>query len=566
MHSSIQAYDFQPSNSKEARHFASIELVILVIIELSGFVLNGAVLIILCIRYKFLQDKSRYLLLGNILLCDFILLCFIIPTSMKFASCQIESCRATVLESFCSSLTLLLEFSYICAICTQACLAIDTVIKVHNSGSKHLRKRNYWLVVVLSWLLSILPTIISRLPNMNRENFTFYVDLQKCKDYDASECFYQVYIFLVLHALVVPIIPGCYFYLAFAARRLRTRLHKQFFLLKQNQPTIEFSNAKSNGENDLSQTALPQESLNKNSESALRDIRYLFARSISKPPDIGNSETLSFSSKSLTPKKSLLYTSPVRIEGNNETSSNIPYINIDSPQTPSDNKSRHSFQANFSEIAKPLLNISSLSHNESFPLALAHKSTQTSLDYMSSSNSSEEWISSSIVPDANFINTSQTLLSPTDQPFLSHYLPNKPKRLCKSDTLDKTNESSKETSFAITTSRETKTHLQAVSPQWRLVRSKPSETALIKRSPITALDKAATTLCHRGLLLITVVYICSVPYVLVNKCSRLKFSSQVDTVAVCLYYSTCIWYPIIYFFMSANFRRQFMVTTNWRHS
>ena len=544
-------YNLKLPTSKETRHTASAELVLLIIIEVSGFILNSVVLLILYLRFKYLQDKTRYILLGNILLCDFILLCFIIPTSMKFASCEIESCRALVLESFCSSITLLFEFSYICALCTQACLSIDTVLKVRVSCGRFLSRRNYWTVVGISWVFSLLPTIISRLPTMNRENFTFYVDLQRCADYDPSQCFYQIYILSFLHVVVAPFIPGCYFYLAAMAHRLKTRLNtRQSPNLSTKSEEIIRTRPSSRKDNSsisfLADSELSQSKTSGISKSVLEDIRHLFRLSqFVKTPKKYQSSSLQPNfpsvSNTLTPNSR-----PIE---RRENLSSVKSENLrttkqpqQTPQMPlltkidSNSPIKGLLQVSES-IIQELSHMSIESHSQVRPVVA--KSTQTSFFYESNSSESEVSWSSSCWSGETPISVPQTW---------ALYQPNL---------------SNKVSAERIDSSSFDSWHEQHLSLHERVKKMRSESPNTLLRPPSKGvLNKAVFALCQHGLLLMTLVYGCSVPYVLVSTCSRLNLPWPSPTIAVCLYYSTCVWYPLVYFFMSANFRKQLTMTTS----
>ncbi|GFS18472.1 hypothetical protein ElyMa_001523200 [Elysia marginata] len=570
----VNGYEVNLKNSKDTKRFASAELVFLIIIEASGFILNCAVLLVIYLRYKFLQDKTRYILLGNILLCDFILLCFIIPTSMKFASCEIESCRAVVLESFCSSLTLLFEFSYICTICTQACLAVDTVLKVRYTNSPFWSRRRYWVVVVLSWVISFLPTVISRLPNMNRENFTFYVDLKRCEDYDHSGCFYQMYIFFVLHVLIAPIIPGCYFHLAFTAKRLSTRLKQkqnQISLLKPDRSIMVSPNTacghKTN-EGILNQLAETPFSSSGIKDSVLQDIRYLFARSLGKAPMTCIGQTNLSHISNPMPKSMVIHSAPLAFRSEGRLAFQIPHGITNSPQTPNESTSNDLIQKdpfNSNENVRHKTSYITIEGN-SHIATLVHKSTQTSLVYKSTSISSEEWESSSLTFDSISNGIPHAQLSVTEEHTLPNYLQDKSRWSDKVNVVEKSSKHS--TDPSIERYKQTKAQDPSKSAHCHFAKNKRSETEtpVTRKTSRGVLKNAVSTLYQQGLLLMTVVYGCSVPYAVVSRCSKLDFPSPSATVAVCLYYSTCIWYPLIYFFMSANFRKQLRMTTNGGHS
>ncbi|RUS87468.1 hypothetical protein EGW08_004784 [Elysia chlorotica] len=545
-------------DSEDVRHhIASAELVLLVTIEVAGFILNSAVLLIIYLRYKYLQDKTRYILLLNILLCDYILLCFIIPTSMKFASCDIDTCRALVLESFCSSITLLFEFSYICSFCTQACLAIDTVLKVRHYCTRFLSHKNYWTAVGISWLVSLLPTIISRLPNMNRANVTFYVDLQRCADYDVSDCFYQIYILSFLHVLVAPIIPGCYFYLAVMAKRLKTRLknsQSQHLLPMSEDSSSASSNTDNSPESNIPEGEMGEMSQSKRSSmrgSVLLDIKHLFAIYHEKHPKaISNRPYSSAASNRLTPM-SKVQTLPTE----SPLTQHHPFSEILSRQTlqnPSPlgeiNSPSSKRLLDFNE--NPFKEGSSPDQQSSKRVHLASKSTQTSFAYESNSSESMPWDnSSSSLNEISWVETKSS----------------QPPQIQHDDPLDKV---SKETNVRKSTRISTDTSLEPWekkrrSKQFRALERIGIETPadVAKSQSKKVLDQAAYVLFQHGLLLMTMVYGCSVPYILVNTCYRLDLPWPTPNIAVCLYYSTCVWYPLVYFFMSANFRKQLSMTT-----
>ena len=564
---------------KKTGHSASAELVFLVVIEVSGVILNCGVLLVIYLRFKFLRDKNRYILLGNILLCDFILLFFIIPTSIKFASCEIESCTAVLLDTFCSSVTFLFEFSYICAVFTQACLSFDTVLKVQYSCSPFLRRKNYWVVVVVSWLVSLTPSVISLLPNMKRENFTFYVDLQQCAGYGVSHCSYQIYILSLIHIVIVPVIPGSYFYLAVMARGLRRRLGKQQHDIPP--PTLHdvgsltYTPASPFTDNS-SKAILAVHGLSRPSvgDSVLQDIMFLFTSSATGGENVREispsklslvPDTLLASSffpriSPITQSKDDISTqkAPIKPRGSDSSPKTKSPQTLRIPSLPIDEDGQRAEDSLSKQSNKRLVqrvnSVGGGEHNHS-PV-LIDKAIQTSLTYKSTSPTSD------MSDGNNTSNLKPTSVCQDPQPSSERSYPPALLKSEASDTVPVVKsapKTSKESTRILRSKRWRNQH----RPKRRRSETPTPEHRIKPRRPSgTLLDEAVSTLCEHGLLLMATVYGCSLPYALVNKCLMLNIPSPVTTVAACLYYSTCIWYPLIYFFMSANFRRQLSLATN----
>ncbi|KAK0048997.1 hypothetical protein Bpfe_021582 [Biomphalaria pfeifferi] len=208
----------------------ALQLTFLNMVHIIGLLLNLACLFVIVRRYKALEQKKRYILLGNLLLCDFILLLWVVPVTVRLLTCSSTDCRMSVLNPVvCRTTAFLFQCSYICGVLTQVFLAVDrTMTTAHPCVSiKYLTGKVYVTTIAFCWLFSALHASIPLAPQYTGVSYLFSDRVKKCNHSYLHSCWYYTYSTILVHGVLTPSILLCYLYMAWRIRQLRSRCDSQ---------------------------------------------------------------------------------------------------------------------------------------------------------------------------------------------------------------------------------------------------------------------------------------------------------------------------------------------------
>ncbi|GFN85383.1 hypothetical protein PoB_001188900 [Plakobranchus ocellatus] len=433
---------------------------------------------------------------------------------------------------------------------------------------------------------------------MTRSGFIFNFDFKHCSTYDSSQCSYEIFILVAILAFLAPIIPGSYFYLAWLAHRLKSHLtNNQDKDMQTDQQISSVSSVSVQFNDDSTRDILSlkgQYSSITQNDMILADIRTLLSPS-PLPSDKKCSFHLSQSPNLVLPKEknqSMSHnSSALLLSDNNSAKAKSPTSHAPSCNSLSPSLQIHAYQSHLSmnkHISKNVHHVhvkDNLGLNSKYlsqtPSQFVDTAVQTSLPYETSIEDSEEWNSSG--SSVSEIPLEETLPYHLKSSLLSsNVLTEKLEKIANASyqtllmpSKINTAENTLQVQYSNDSSQQAKMMLEPPRPAQCLAFQNQREynlghansSAASRRRPVkNLLNQAVSTFCQHGLILMVTVYGCSLPFALVNKCSMLDLPFSAATLAAGFYYSSCIWYPVVYFFTSANFRQQLSITTVGGHS